>query len=183
MGLRGMKTTSAIGSDASRRRDGFTLIELSIAVFIIAIIVAISVPSFFRSYNAELLNAMGRSIATGCEFAKLNAVLHQRTVAFYIDMDKQTIWLMQFTAPSGADHAEAESQILKTIEISPRVSLLSVQVGDQMSQQKGQVEATFYPNGTCDAFVVTLRGVEKGNGLEIMVDPVTCRSTLWPVKL
>ncbi len=183
MGLRGMKTTSAIGSDTGRRRDGFTLIELSIAVFIIAIIVAISLPSFFRSYNAELLNAMGRSIATGCEFAKLSAVLHQRNVAFYIDMDKQTIWLMQFATPSGADGAEAESQILKTIEISPRINLLSAQAGDQPAQQKGQVEATFYPNGTCDALVVTLRGVEKGSGLEIVVDPVTCRSMLWPVKL
>jgi prepilin-type N-terminal cleavage/methylation domain-containing protein len=178
-----MKTTSAIGSDASRRGNGFTLIELSIAVFIIAIILAISMPSFIRSYNAELLNATGRSIATSCEFARLNAVLHQRNVAYYIDLDKQTIWLMQFAAPSGVEGAEAESQILKTLEISPRISLLSAQVGDQMAEQKGQVEATFYPNGTCDAFVVTLHGVERGSGLEIMVDPVTCRSTLWPVKL
>ena len=177
-----MKTTLATGSEAGRRADGFTLIELSIAVFIIAIIIAISVPSFLRSYNAELLNATGRTVATSCEFAKLNAVLHQRNVACYIDMDKQTIWLMQFAAPN-SDGAESESQILKTVEISPRISLLSAQVGDQLAQQKGQVEATFYPNGTCDAFVVTLRGVEKGSGLEVVVDPVTCRGMLWPVKL
>ena len=183
MGLKGMKTTSAIGSKAHRRHAGFTLIELSIAVFIIAIIIAISVPNFIRSYNAELLNATGRTIATSCEFAKLNAVLHQRNVAFYIDMDKQTIWLMQFATPSGGDGAEPESQILKTIEISPRISLFSAQLGDQLAQQKGQVEATFYPNGTCDAFAVTLRGVEKGSGLEIVVDPVTCRGMLWPIKL
>jgi prepilin-type N-terminal cleavage/methylation domain-containing protein len=178
-----MKTTSATGSDAGWRRNGFTLIELSIAVFIIAIIIAISVPNFVRSYNAEVLSATGRSLATSCEFAKLNAVLHQRNVAFYIDMDKQTIWLMQFASSSGGDGAERESQILKSIEISPRISLLSAQVGDQLAQQKGQVEATFYPNGTCDAFIMTLRGVEKGSGLEIVVDPVTCRGMLWPVKL
>lgn len=178
-----MKTTSAIGSDARPQRAGFTLIELSIAVFIIAIIIAVSAPNFVRSYNGALLNATGRTLVTNCEFAKLNAVLHQRKVACYIDMDKQTIWLMQFTTPPGADNVEPQSQILKTVEISPRIAMLSAQVGDQLPQQRGLVEVTFYPNGTCDPFAVTFRGAERGSGLEIVVDPVTCRGMLWPVKL
>jgi len=178
-----VKTTLATGSDARRRRAGFTIIEMSIAVFIIAIIIAVTVPSFVRSYNEAVLNATGRTVATSCEFAKLNAVLHQRNVAFYIDMDRQTIWLMQFATAVTADNPEPEGQILKTVEISPRISLLSAQLGDQVPQQRGQVEATFYPNGTCDAFAVTLRGAEKREGLEIMVDPVTCRGMLWPLKL
>jgi prepilin-type N-terminal cleavage/methylation domain-containing protein len=178
-----MKTTSAIGSDARPHRAGFTLIELSIAIFIIAIIIAVSVPNFVRSYNAALLNATGRTLVTNCEFAKLNAVLHQRSVACYIDMDRQTVWLMQFSTSPGADNIEPQSQILKTIEISPRIALLSAQVGDQLPQQKGQAEVTFYPNGTCDPFAVTLRGAERGNGLEIIVDPVTCRGMSWPIKL
>ena len=178
-----MKTTLAIGSDARSARAGFTLIELSIAIFIIAIIIAVSIPSFVRSYNAALLNAMGRTLVTDCEFAKLNAVLHQRNVACYIDMDKQTIWLMQFSSSTGAGSIEPESQILKTIEISPRIALISAQVGDQLPQLKGQAEVTFYPNGTCDPFAVTLAGAEKGSGLEIIVDPVTCRGMSWPIKL
>jgi prepilin-type N-terminal cleavage/methylation domain-containing protein len=178
-----MKTTSAIGNDARPHRAGFTLIEMSIAVFIIAIIIAVAMPNFVRSYNAALLNATGRALATNCEFAKLNAVLHQQKVACYLDMDKQTVWLMQFTTAPDADNVQPQSQILKTIEISPRIALLSAQSGDQLPQQKGQVEATFYPNGTCDPFTMTLRGAERGSGLEIVVDPVTCRGMLWPIKL
>jgi prepilin-type N-terminal cleavage/methylation domain-containing protein len=178
-----MKTTLATGSNGRLRRAGFTIIELSIAVFIIAIIIAVTLPSFSRSYNEAVLNATGRTVATSCEFAKLNAILHQRKVAFYIDMDRQTIWLMQFATPASGDDPEPQAQILKTVEISSRINLLSAQLGDQPPQQKGQVEATFYPNGTCDAFAVTLRGAEKRNGLEIMVDPVTCRGMLWPLKL
>jgi len=177
-----MKTTLATGNDARTGRGGFTIIELSIAVFIIAIIIAVTIPSFVRSYNAELLNATGRTVATSCEFAKLNAVLHQRNVAVYVDMDKQTIWLMQFAGGSDTNDVSS-SQILKTIEVSPRISLFSAQAGDQQPQQKGQVEATFYPNGTCDAFAVTFRGAERGSGLEIIVDPVTCKGMLWPIKL
>jgi prepilin-type N-terminal cleavage/methylation domain-containing protein len=97
-----MKTTLAIGN-RRRRRAGFSLIELSIVVFIVAIIMAISVPNFIRSYNAATLNATGRSIITNCQFAKLNAVLHQKNVAFYVDIDKRMIWLTQFSGTNADD--------------------------------------------------------------------------------
>ena len=174
----------ATGNDARCRESGFTLIELSIAVFIIAIIIAVTAPSFVRSYNAEVLNAMGRTIATSCEFAKLNAVLHQQKVGYYIDMDRQTIWLMQAASTNDtADGSSHEGDVLKTIPMPSHVGLSSAQLGELMPEGKGQIEATFYPNGTCDAFAVTLHGVEKGSGLEVIVDPVTCRGMLWPVKL
>jgi prepilin-type N-terminal cleavage/methylation domain-containing protein len=175
-----MMTILATGN--RRRLDrGFSLIELSIVVFIIAIIMAISVPSFIRSYNAAILNETGRSVITSCQLAKLNAVLRQQKVAFYIDLDKRMIWLTQFAGTNSDD--ESSSVVLKTIEIPSRVWVTSVQLGDQPPEQKGQAEATFYPNGTCDAFTVTFRGTEKGSGLAIMVDPVTCRGVPWTVKL
>ena len=161
---------------------GFTLIELSIALFIVAIMVAVSIPSFVRSYNASLLDSTGRSIISSCQFARLNAVLHQQKVGFYMDMDRQAIWLMQIDT-NDTDRADSSALVLKTIEIPQRIGLASAQVGDEPAQQKGQVAATFYPNGTCDPFQVTLRGVEKGNGLAIVVDPVTSRAVPWPVKL
>jgi len=176
-----MMTTSATGN--RRARAGFSLIELSIVLFILAIIMAVSVPSFIRSYNAATLNATGRTIITSCQFAKLNAVLRQKKVAFYIDMDNRKITLRQFAGTNATDDTESSILDLKTIEISPRIGLASAQIGDQPAEQKGQVEATFYPNGTCDAFTVTLRGAEKGSGLAIMVDPVTCRGMPWVVKL
>jgi prepilin-type N-terminal cleavage/methylation domain-containing protein len=183
MASRGTKMILATGNDPRPRESAFTLIELSIAVFIIAIIIAVTIPSFVRSYNAEVLNAAGRRIATSCEFAKLNAVLHQQKVGYYIDMDRQTIWLMQATTNDTDDGSSANSGVLKSIPMPSRIGLSSAQLGELMPQGRGMVEATFYPNGTCDAFAVTLHGVEKGNGLEIVVDPVTCRGMLWPIKL
>ena len=176
-----MMTTSATGN--RHACAGFSLIELSIALFILAILMAVSVPNFIRSYNGAVLNATGRTVITSCQFAKLNAVLRQQKVAFYIDLDNRKISLRQFAGTNAPDSAESSVLDLKTIEISPRIGMASAQIGDQPAQQKGQVEATFYPNGTCDAFTVTFRGAEKGSGLAIMVDPVTCRGVPWVVKL
>ncbi|HUI08033.1 MAG TPA: GspH/FimT family pseudopilin [Verrucomicrobiae bacterium] len=180
-----MRTISATGNKPGRgwAVAGFTLIELSIAVFIIAIIMAVSIPSFIRSYNNSLLNSMGRTLATTCEFARFNAVLHQQRVVLYIDLDKPAIWLVQGGATNDTDAAESSEAALKTIEIPPRIGLASAQVADQPPQQKGEVEASFYPNGTCDGFTVTFSGAEKGVGLAIVVDPVTSRGVAWPVKL
>jgi prepilin-type N-terminal cleavage/methylation domain-containing protein len=183
-----MKTTLAIGSSGERKRSGggFTLIELSIAVFIIAIIMAVSVPSFVRSYNSAVLSETGRTVITACELARLNAVLHQRKVVFHTDLDKQMIWLTQALgsdATGMTDSVEPQDSLLKKIEISSRIGLVSAQLADQPPQQKGTVEAIFYPNGTCDGFTVTFRGTEKGSGLAIVVDPVTSRGVPWPVKL
>jgi prepilin-type N-terminal cleavage/methylation domain-containing protein len=177
-----MMTTSATGNRLARRA-GFSLIELSIALFILAILMAVSLPRFIRSYNGAVLNEAGRAVITGCQFARLNAVLHQQKVAFYIDLDNRKISLTQFAGTNAPDSADSSTLVLKTIEISPRIGMASAQVGDQPAEQRGQVEATFYPNGTCDAFTVTFRGAEKGNGLAIMVDPVTCRGMPWVVKL
>lgn len=183
MASRGTKMISATGNDRPSGETGFTLIELSIAVFIIAIIIAVTIPSFVRSYNAEVLNATGRAIATSCEFAKLNAVLHQQKVGYFIDMDRQTIWLMQANTNDAADGSSSAADVLKSIPMPSHIGLASAQLGELIPQGRGQVEATFYPNGTCDAFAVTLHGVEKGSGLEVIVDPVTCRGMLWPIKL
>jgi prepilin-type N-terminal cleavage/methylation domain-containing protein len=179
-----MRTILATGNKGTCR-NGFTLIELSIAVFIIAIIMAVSVPSFIRSYNASLLNSTGRTFITACQLARLNAVLHQQKTTFYIDMDKHMMWLTQGASAKAddTDSVESSGQVLKTIEVSPRIALVSAQVADEPIQQRGQVQATFYPNGTCDAFTVTFRGSEKKSGLAIVVDPVTSRAIPWPVKL
>ena len=171
--------TLATGNDGRPGGRGFTLIELSIAVFLIAVIIAVTVPSFIRSYNSEALNAMGRMVVTSCEFAKLNAILHQQKVGYFIDLDRQTIWLTQ----ANTNETDEGSRVLKSIAMNSRVGLSSAQLGELTPEGKGMVQATFYPNGTCDAFAVTLRGVEKGSGLEVIVDPVTCRGMLWPVKL
>ena len=180
-----MRTTLATGNEPGGKfaTAGFTLIELSIAVFIIAIIMAVSVPSFIRSYNSSVLDSMGRTFVTACEFARLNAVLHQQRVVMAIDLDKQTIWLALAASTNEMDSVDAQEQALKTIAVPQRVSLVSAQIADQPPQQKGEVEASFYPNGTCDGFTVTFGGAEKGVGLAIVVDPVTSRGMAWPVKL
>jgi prepilin-type N-terminal cleavage/methylation domain-containing protein len=170
-----MRTTLAIGSDA--RRAGFTLIELSIAVFIMALLLAICAPSFVRSYNSSMLNETARSFSTTCLLARMQAISQQHKATLHVDLDRQVFWVTQ---PLKNEDGGTSEQTLKVFQLSQRVTLFSAERADAGKPEK-QVDIDFYPNGTCDAFTVVFRGSERG-GLAAMVDPITCQAALVPVK-
>ena len=169
-----------IGSERPLRRSAFTLIELSIAVFIMALLMAVSAPYFVRSYNSSLLSSAARAFITTCQYARLQAVMQQRESLLHVDLDRQLFWISQ---PPQNTEGDAEPQVLKSVEISPRIALASVELADEAPQQKGQVQIKFYPNGTCEYMQVVFHGTEKGSGLTVEVDPVTGRATTVAGKL
>jgi prepilin-type N-terminal cleavage/methylation domain-containing protein len=171
-------TTSATGNDPARR-GGFTLVELSVAVFILLILMASAAPSFVRSYNASLVSATARSLATTCQFARHQAVVYRKPAVLHLDLDKQLYWVTQAAPTNSGSDAEV---MLRITELLPRVSLISAQLGDEPADQQGLVEVTFHPNGTCDALTVVFRGQERGSYLALTVDPVTASATAHPVQ-
>jgi Tfp pilus assembly protein FimT len=174
-------TTSAICFDRRQRAGAaaFTLVELSVAVFILLVLLAAAVPSFVRSFNASVVSAAARSLATTCQFARHQAVVYRKPTVLHLDLDKRVYWISQ-AAPTNSD-ADAEVT-LRITELSPRVMLVSAQLGDEPLQQQGQVDMTFHPNGTCDALTVVFRGQERGSFLGLTVDPITASATAYPVQ-
>ncbi len=151
-------------------------------VFIIAMLMAVSVPNFVRLYRSSLLNSTARSFVTCCQYARLQAVLHQRKTELHINLEAkgQKFWITQAT---GKESGEEDWAALKWVDVPPQVKLVSVELADETILQQGQVDVTFYPNGTCDPITVSMRGQERGNGLAISVDAITGRATPYAVKL
>jgi len=175
-----MTTTSAI---TSRRtlRAGFTLIELSIVVFIMAIVLAICIPSFVRSYNSTMLRETAQTFATTCQFARIQAVTQQKPATLHIDLDRQMFWVTQ--SGRTEESASEGEQTLKTHELSKRVWLFFAERMDDTAHDRREVPVTFYPNGTCDPVTIVLRGVEKGSAIQVTIDPVTTRAQFDAVKM
>src|SRR2546427_363463 len=134
--LAAMTTTFAISSEA-RRRAGFTLIELSIVVFIMATVLAICIPSFVRSYNSTILRETAQTFATTCQYARIQAVTQQKAAVLHIDLDRQMFWVTQ--AGRSAESDATEEQTLKTHEISKRVWLFSAERLDDTVAQGREV--------------------------------------------
>ena len=166
---KGMRTTSATGSSA------FTLIELSIVVFIIAMVMAIGAPSFVRSYNNALLGETARTFTTICQFARLQAVTRQANAVLHVDVDRQAFWLTQIVKAEGETAGDIT---LKTYRLNRRVALVSAEGVDGSEKY---VESQFYPNGTCDAMTVVFRGSDRA-ALATSLDPITCKAIAFATK-
>ena len=157
------------------RRTGFTLIELSIAIFIIAMLLALCAPAFVRSYNDMQLREAARTFATTCQYGRILAVEHQTNAVLHIDLDRQKFWLTQ-------NAGEAGDVTLKNYDLSVRVTLAGAELVDGPGKAERAIEVNFYRNGTCDSATVVFRGEQK-TGLAATIDPVTCKAVPYAVKL
>jgi prepilin-type N-terminal cleavage/methylation domain-containing protein len=173
--------TSGTGCNRGpNRRAGFTLIELSIVVFILLIIVAASIPYYAKAYRSSLLNSGGRSLVTMTQLARLEAVLRQHPSTLHLDLEEDKFWVSQTQTNDFDPDAQV---VVKLVKLETPVGIVSAAVGEGEEGKDGTMEIRFYPNGTCDPAKIVLRGADRGAGLELELDPVTTRATVTPVKL
>jgi len=175
-----IQATSATGSKVSARRAAFTLIELSIVVFIIALMVGLAIPGFVRSYNGMVLNQAANSFATLCQLARIQAVSHQSVAVLHIDLEHQSFSVTQALAN---EDGSQEDQTIQQLRLSNRVGLVTAVRQDLPATTDKQIEVEFYPNGTCDPVYIVLQGMENGRGLCAIIDPLTIHATIYPVKV
>lgn len=175
-----MRTTLATGSDAARRR-AFTLVELAVVVFILAVMMAVAIPSFSRSYRGALFRQIVQDSATTCQLARLQAVLHQQPVTLHVDLSRQHLWLSQPLSGEAATNAPSDA-VFKVIEVKAPVSILSAQRAGEAPLREGETTVRFDPNGTAEAFTVVFQGGERDELLAIQLDPVTGRATVVEVR-
>ena len=79
------------------------------------------------------------------------------------------------------DGTTGEDRTVKVYQLDKRVVLVSADRADGAQEQPKQVEAAFYPNGTCDSVTVVFRNGERG-GLIATLDPITCEAVFYTVK-
>jgi Tfp pilus assembly protein FimT len=166
---------------------GFTLVELTIVVFILATMLAVAVPSFLRSYNSSQLNAAARAVVTMSQLARLQAAVHQRETTFHIDLDHDILQLTQTIRREAEDEDEDEGErelevTHKIVELPHQVQLVAAERTGDPAQREGEVAIVFHVNGTCDGGTLWLQGMEKRDALAIVFDPVTARATPLEVK-
>ncbi len=134
-----------------RRARAFTLIEMLMVVGIIAIIMAVGVPSFVKSLQKTPIQQAVSDVTEACSHARARAILHGVPFDLVIGTSQLTV------QPVGTD-ANAEGSVGNfSVSLPESVAFKGLWVNRQNCielETEGRVR--FYPNGTCDELIATL---------------------------
>lgn len=139
---------------------GITLLELMVALVLIAIMSALVYPSFGNAMANLRLNGLGRQVTSACRLAKSEAVTRREPYRLLTNIEKNQMWV-----------TNASSEVQKELEFPPGIKMIQVQKISTMGT--GDVgDFYFFPNGTAEAGSITFRD-ERGKELKVQIDFLT----------
>ena len=156
-------------SSRFRTQAGFTLIELSIVILVIAIVARIAVPKI-RSISGAELTAATRRLANTTRYLYDEAAVRGVVLALYFDLDRQQYWVARPDEATGL-LVEDEDILGRRVALPRDVRIVDVFVPGAGTLSAGLVPTHFYPEGYADRSVVHLADVE-GHAYSMRIDPV-----------
>lgn len=165
-----------------RGERGFSLLELTVVLFILTLAIALIAPTFSRSFGQVRLKASARDIAALCRFARAQAIAYQDVLEVVFDRQTNSYWLRGadriIGRLGGVDQASTVEDSDQSVQMRQArirvlpsgVSLKSVLLatGPLQSDERGVI--AFFPYGSSTGGEIDLSD-EKGRVYRIVVDP------------
>lgn len=148
-------------------RAGFTLMELVVALTIIALMTAVVTPMFHGSLTWVHGDRATRDFVAAMKYAQERAVSDEVEYRFYVDDDTGAFWLMRF------DHFEDDDKVfgfLAGTEGQRRILPETCEITKCEARKDSELGArfvAFYPHGACDYATIKL---ETANGTKLRIE-------------
>ena len=151
---------------ASTAVGGFTMLEIVLVLFLLVGMLTLVIP---RISLGESLGSIGRKWVGAMKSFQEMAMMTQKTVRLYVDIDRNMYW------PMVIDGKEEKIPLDPTwampIVLPESVRFTDIQIGTTV-KQAGRVDIFFYPNGRIDPAIVHLTDMSN-NIVGVFVEPVT----------
>ena len=145
---------------------GFTMLEIVLVLFLLVGMLTLVIP---RISLGESLGSTGRKWVGAMKSFQEMAMMTQKTVRLYVDIDRNMYW------PMVIDGKEEKIPLDPTwampIVLPETVRFADIQIG-ATAKQAGRVDIFFYPNGRIDPAIVHLTDMSN-NIVGVFVEPVT----------
>ena len=155
---------------------GFTLIELSIVVLIIAIVTRIAMPRI-RDVTAAELSAATRRLSATARYVYEESALRGAPLVLFFDLDNQEYWVARLEE-GGGGLVEDTDPLARHVRLPPDVRVADVFVPGTGTFSQGLVPTRFYPEGYADPAVIHLVD-DGGHAYTVQIDPVRGRGEVF----
>ncbi len=151
---------------ALRSSRGFTIIEIILVLFLLVGLLGIVLP---RISLEENLGSVGRRMVGTVRSLQSLAMLTQKTVRLYVDMDRGVYWPV--ILDGNQEKVPIDATWATPLKLSETIRFSDILVA-QGKKESGRVDLFFYPTGRIDPATMHLVDT-KNNILAIAIEPVT----------
>ena len=149
-----------------RSANGFTMVEIALVLFLMVGMLSLVIP---RMSIGDSLGSVGRKWVGALKSFQELAMMGQKTVRLYVDIDRGMYW------PMIIDGKEEKIPLDPTwampITLPEAIRFADVQVG-ATRKETGRMDIFFYPNGRIDQAIFHLTDVNN-HIMGVFVEPVT----------
>jgi general secretion pathway protein H len=166
---------SDVRRDPIRSAAGFTLLELSIVLLILAIAATFVIPRLRNADSAALQSSAAR-LATTVRYLYAEAAFRRRPMRLNLDLDKQAYWVTVLNDdPDEPEFVVDGSPLSRPTVLHDAVAFADVVLPALGTVEEGVVFAQFLPEGWADPLVVHLKGA-RNEYATLAIDPLTGRT-------
>jgi general secretion pathway protein H len=175
--IRNTRHTTRIASQVLSL-GGFTLLELSLTLFILGLLVVVVLPRFGDIGGARLENS-ARRLASLVRYVNGEAAFNGHVYRIRYDLGEQS-YAVQVLVPSrGTTEFVADSSPMsRPVKLPSGVAFAGVRVSQAGRVNAGQVFTHFYPHGYVDPTVVHLQDW-RARVMTVVIPPITGEARVY----
>jgi prepilin-type N-terminal cleavage/methylation domain-containing protein len=148
------------------KRQGFTLIELTVVVFLIGVMLAVSIPRFRYSLITDNLKSTTRRIVGLITGLRNEAIREQKTYLLHFDIGLNQLWI-DFDDITKEEREMAQK---KAFQLPVDVRIIDVWTKGKGKRVDGEVSIRFSKKGYAEQTVIHL-GAEDGREFTLLLNP------------
>jgi len=148
------------------KRQGFTLIELTVVVFLIGVMLAVSIPRFRYSIITDNLKSSTRRIIGLLTSLRNEAIRDQKNYLLHFDIESNQLWI----AFEGITKEEREMAQERALQLPEDVRIIDVWKKGKGKMVDGEVNIRFSKKGYVEQTVIHL-GADDGREFTLLLNP------------
>ena len=155
---------------------GFTLLELTLVMFFMAIIAGLSTPFVMSTLDRMELQTSARKVASALRYARSKAIASKKPVIFSGNLDRNQFWVIQ-------GHGNETPKITSLTD--PIRLDHFINEGEDTFFRDDKFTVTFFPQGNSSGGSIGININESGsseNYYAISIDPITGKTKIKQTK-
>ncbi len=157
---------------------GFTVLELTVVLFIVGLLVTIAIPHLGNTSNARL-DATAQRLAATVRYLSGEAALRNRPYRLNYDLDKHVYWITTLvTTQDRAEFRNDLSPLSRPVQLPPSITFADIQTSGVGRMSTGRVATHFQPQGYADPTIIHLRN-QQSRTITVLIPALTGEAHIY----